>query len=53
MIEGLRRGGADPFMGTKLYSAFTQAGLPAPAMHLEAPIGGPADPSGHEKQIRH
>ena len=33
-------------MGTKLYSAFVQAALPPPVMHLEAPIGGPADPSG-------
>jgi hypothetical protein len=33
-------------MGTKLYSAFVQASLPPPVMHLEAPIGGPADPSG-------
>jgi hypothetical protein len=33
-------------MGAKLYSTFVQAALPAPVMHLEAPIGGPADPSG-------
>lgn len=46
VIDALRCGGADPYMGTKLYSAFVQAGLPPPVMHLEAPIGGPADPSG-------
>jgi SAM-dependent methyltransferase len=46
VIEALRCGGAEPYMGTKLYSAFVQAALPPPVMHLEAPIGGPADPSG-------
>ena len=46
VIDALRCGGAEPYMGTKLYSAFVQAGLPPPVMHLEAPIGGPADPSG-------
>jgi ubiquinone/menaquinone biosynthesis C-methylase UbiE len=47
VIDALRHGSADPYMGTKLYSAFVRAGLPAPIMHLEAPIGGPADPSGN------
>jgi SAM-dependent methyltransferase len=46
VIDALRQGGANPYMGTKLYSAFIQAALPAPTMLLEAPIGGPADPSG-------
>ncbi len=46
VIEALRSGGAEPYMGTSLYSAFVQAGLPPPVMHLEAPVGGPADPSG-------
>jgi SAM-dependent methyltransferase len=46
VIDALRCGGADPYMGTKLYSAFVQAALPPPEMRLEAPIGGPADPSG-------
>ena len=46
VIEALRCGGAEPYMGSKLYSAFVEAALPPPVMHLEAPIGGPADPSG-------
>ena len=46
VIEALRCGGADPYMGTNLYSAFVRAALPPPVMRLEAPIGGPADPSG-------
>ena len=33
-------------MGSKLYSVFEQAGLPAPVMRLEAIVGGPGDPSG-------
>src|SRR5262249_9779877 len=46
VIDALRYGGADPYMGTKLYAAFVEAGLPPPIMHLESPIGGPGDPSG-------
>jgi len=46
VIDALRCGGADPYMGTKLYSVFVHAALLPPVMHLEAPIGGPADPSG-------
>jgi hypothetical protein len=33
-------------MGSKLYSVFKRAGLPAPVMRLEAIVGGPGDPSG-------
>jgi hypothetical protein len=33
-------------LGTKLYSVFVQAAPLPPVMHLEAPIGGSADPSG-------
>ena len=46
VIDALRCGGADPYMGTKLYSVFAQAALLPPVMHLEPPIGGSADPSG-------
>ena len=33
-------------MGSKLYSAFERASLPAPAMRLEAIVGGSGNPSG-------
>ena len=46
VAEGLRRGGAEPYTGSKLYTAFRRAGLPPPVMRLEAIIGGPDDPSG-------
>jgi len=36
----LRLRGADTRMGMKLHSTFLAAGLPAPAMRLEAAIGG-------------
>ena len=47
VIDALRCGGADPYMGTRLYDVFVQASLPPPTMHLEAPIGGPDDPSNN------
>jgi len=37
--EVLSRSGADREMGLALYSAFQEAGLPAPKMHLEMPLG--------------
>ena len=40
VAETLRRLGADPRMGIKLYGAFVRAGLPAPSMRLESLIGG-------------
>src|SRR5258706_2075804 len=45
VVEALRCGGADAYMGSKLYSAFKRAGLPAPVMRLEAIVGGADDPS--------
>ena len=45
VIAGLQHGGADAYMGSKLYAAFRQAGLPPPSMRSEAIIGGPSDPS--------
>jgi SAM-dependent methyltransferase len=36
----IRAGGAETRMGIKLHTAFVDAGLPAPAMRLEAPTGG-------------
>jgi len=41
--EILSRSGANREMGLALYRAFQQAGLPAPKMHLEMPLGNDAD----------
>jgi ubiquinone/menaquinone biosynthesis C-methylase UbiE len=41
--EILVRSGANPEMGPALYRAFQEAGLPAPKMHLEMPLGNDAD----------
>jgi len=38
--EAYRRSGVDVSIGTKLYSMFQDAGLPAPTMRLQAIIGG-------------
>ena len=35
------RSGAHVDMGMELYKAFVDAGLPEPALHFEAPMGGP------------
>lgn len=40
IIETFRRSGIETHMGDKLDSAFRKAGLAAPAMHLEAVVGG-------------
>ena len=45
VVDGLKRGCAEAYMGTKLCSAFEQAGLPTPVMRLEAVIGGANDPT--------
>jgi hypothetical protein len=41
--ETLLRSGANREMGLALYPAFQEAGLPAPKMHLEMPLGSSAD----------
>ena len=41
--ETLRLSGADTRMGTKMFSAFVAAGLPAPAMRLETLVAGGAN----------
>ena len=41
--ETLLRSGANPEMGLALYGLFPQAGLPAPCMHLEIPLGSDED----------
>ena len=40
--------GPDVRIGTKLYRLFVQAGLPAPELSLEAPLGGGPDWPGYE-----
>ena len=42
-LEVFRRSGADVGMGLKLQRVFTEAGLPAPVAHLEAPAGAGPD----------
>ena len=37
--ETFRRSGPNPELGLELYSLFQNAGLPAPTMHLEMPLG--------------
>jgi ubiquinone/menaquinone biosynthesis C-methylase UbiE len=49
--EALRLGGADPHVGSKLYSEFVRAGFPPPTMRVEAIAGGPGDPSGAVKRL--
>jgi SAM-dependent methyltransferase len=44
-VEAMRGSGADPYIGLKLHSVYTAAGLPAPALSLRAGIGaGPDQP---------
>jgi SAM-dependent methyltransferase len=45
--ETFRRAGVEMEMGLKLYPAFIAAGLPAPAMRAERPIGGGPDFPGY------
>lgn len=42
------RSGAHIDMGMELYKAFVDAGLPEPALHFEAPMGGPENWPGFE-----
>jgi SAM-dependent methyltransferase len=44
-VEALQRSGADPYIGLKLFALFTAAGLPPPALSLQASVGsGPDHP---------
>jgi protein-L-isoaspartate O-methyltransferase len=43
ILETYRRAGMDLFAGLRLHSIFLQAGLPTPAMHLDAAVGGGPD----------
>jgi hypothetical protein len=46
--EQLPPGAPNPQMGLALYGAFLDAGLLAPQVRLDAPIGGGADWTGYE-----
>ena len=48
ILETYRRAGMDLYMGLRLRSVFAEAGLPAPAMHLDAAAGGGPDWPGYE-----
>jgi ubiquinone/menaquinone biosynthesis C-methylase UbiE len=50
-LEAVRLGGADPQMGTRMYSAFVRAGLPPPTLRLESITGGAEDPSGTVRML--
>src|SRR5437773_1606855 len=43
MCETMRRSGANPEMGLALYRIFQEAGLPAPTMQMEVPLGHDPD----------
>jgi ubiquinone/menaquinone biosynthesis C-methylase UbiE len=43
MCETFRRSGANPEMGLALYRIFQEAGLPAPTMQMEVPLGDDPD----------
>ena len=43
MCETIRRSRANPEMGLTLYRIFQEAGLPAPAMQMEVPLGDDPD----------
>ena len=46
VIAVFERSGAHVGMGFDLYRVFVEAGLPAPYMHFEAPVGGPESWAG-------
>ena len=46
--EMFRRAGLETQMGFKLHRIFLAAGLPAPTMHLYAPVGGGSDWAGYD-----
>ena len=46
--DGAAPGGPNIRMGMKLFQAYLDAGLPAPELRLEAPIGGGPDWPGYE-----
>jgi len=43
MCETFQRSGANPEIGLSLYRIFQEAGLPAPEMRMEIPLGDDSD----------
>jgi SAM-dependent methyltransferase len=39
LVEAFRQSGANPEIGTELHEVFQRAGLPAPELHMDIPIG--------------
>ncbi len=52
ILETYRRADMDLYIGLRLRSIFADAGLPAPAMHLDAAAGGGPDWPGYEYMAR-
>jgi ubiquinone/menaquinone biosynthesis C-methylase UbiE len=52
ILETYRRADMDLYMGLRLRSIFAEAGLPAPAMHLDAAAGGGPEWPGYEYMAR-
>jgi 2-polyprenyl-3-methyl-5-hydroxy-6-metoxy-1,4-benzoquinol methylase len=52
ILETYRRAEMDLYMGLRLRSIFAEAGLAAPAMHLDAAAGGGPDWPGYEYMAR-
>jgi SAM-dependent methyltransferase len=52
ILETYGRTGMDLYMGLRLRSVFAEAGLPPPAMHLDAAAGGGPDWPGYEYMAR-
>ena len=52
ILETYRRAEMDLYMGLRLRSIFAGAGLPAPAMHLDAAVGGGPDWPGYQYMAR-
>jgi 2-polyprenyl-3-methyl-5-hydroxy-6-metoxy-1,4-benzoquinol methylase len=52
ILETYRRAEMDLYMGLRLRSIFAEAGLAAPAMHLDAAAGGGLDWPGYEYMAR-
>ena len=52
ILETYRRADMDLYIGLRLRSIFAEAGLAAPAMHLDASAGGGPDWPGYEYMAR-
>ena len=48
----LSAAGLDPDLGRQLHGVFRDAGLPAPSLHLSAPVAHAADPAVHGEVAR-